>query len=131
MKNILKKLTDLILAFWVLLYVIFEELVWDLVAKPIYDCLRGLKILHAIEVKVLTLTPLTLLIVFLVLFVQVESLGILALSLMAQGNPIMGITLYVAKLPIAAITFWLFRVSKDILMTFAWFKYSYEELNAL
>lgn len=129
MKKVLKKLSDLILAFWILLYVIFEELVWDLVAKPVYQYLRGLKLLHALEIKVKSLEPLTLLILFLVLFVLVEGLGILALSLIAQGNPIAGITLYIAKLPIAAFTFWLFRVSKEILMAFAWFKYSYDRLD--
>ncbi|MDO8845874.1 MAG: hypothetical protein Q7U98_09180 [Methylicorpusculum sp.] len=129
MKKVLKKLSDLILAFWILLYVIFEELVWDLVAKPIYQYLRGLKLLYAVEIKVKSLEPLTLLILFLVLFFLVEGLGILALSLIAQGNPLVGIALYIAKLPIAAFTFWLFRVSKEILMAFAWFKYSYERLD--
>lgn len=131
MTSILKKLRDLMLAFWVLLYVIFEELVWDLVAKPIFGYLRDLKLLHAVENKVLALNPLTLLILFLVLFIQVEGLGILALSLMAQGKAVLGIALYMAKLPIAAFTFWLFRISKETLMTFSWFKYSYGAMERL
>lgn len=113
------------------LYVIFEELIWDLVAEPIYNYVRNLRLLQKIERQVKTLKPLSVLILFLILFIQVEGLGILALGLIAQGNPTLGVTLYLAKLPVAAFTFWLFRVCKDILMTFAWFKYSYDGLEKL
>lgn len=129
MNKLFDKLSRLFLTVWVVLYVIFEELIWDLVAEPIYNYVRNLRLLQAIEIRVKTLKPLTVLILFLVLFIQVEGLGVLALGLIAQGNPVLGVSLYLAKLPVAAFTFWLFRVCKDILMTFAWFKYSYEGLE--
>ncbi len=131
MKKLLNQLFRLILTFWVFLYVVFEELIWDSVAEPIYNYVRQLRLLQAIESRVNKLKPISVLILFLILFVQVEGLGILALALMAQGNPVFGIALYLAKLPVAAFTFWLFRVCKDTLMTFAWFKYSYEALERL
>jgi len=128
MKRIVEQFSRLILAFGVFLYVVFEELVWDLIAQPVYAYLRDLRLLQRIEVKVLSLKPLTLLSLFLLLFIQVEGLSIFALGLLAQGRPVLGISLYLAKLPIAAFTFWLFRISKEILMTFAWFKFSYETM---
>jgi hypothetical protein len=64
--------------------------------------------------------------VFLVLFVQVELLGLFALQLIGTGKVAAGTLLYAGKIPVAAFTFWLFRVSKEKLMTFGWFKRSYE-----
>jgi len=42
------------------------------------------------------------------------------------GKVIAGTTLYAGKIPVAAVTFWLFRVSKEKLMTFVWFKQAYD-----
>ncbi len=131
MKNFFHKISRSILFVGVFLYVVFEELVWDLLAEPIYNYVRNLRPLQAIERAVKNLTPLTVLILFLALFIQVEGLGVLALALMAQGKPILGVILYLAKLPVAAFTFWLFRVCKGILMTFVWFKFGYERLERL
>lgn len=129
MRTFLNQLFRLILSVGVFLYILFEELIWDQVAEPIYNYVRSLRLLHAIENRVKTFKPISILILFLALFIQVEALGIVALGLIAQGNPVLGISLYLAKLPVAAFTFWLFKVCKDILMTFAWFKYSYESLE--
>jgi len=38
--------------------------------------------------------------------------------------------LYISKIPIAAFTFWLFRVTEDKLMQFGWFKWLYEKIMA-
>ena len=126
MKRILNQFGRLILTFGVFLYVVFEELVWDLIAQPVYEYLRALRLLQRIEGKIVNFKPLTLLVLFLLLFIQVEALGILALGLIAQGDPVVGMSIYLAKLPIAAFTFWMFRVSKHILMTFDWFKRNYQ-----
>ena len=129
MRTFLNQLFRLILTVGVFLYILFEELIWDQVAEPIYNYVRSLRLLHAIENRVKTFKPISILILFLALFIQVEALGIVALGMIAQGNPVLGVALYLAKLPVAAFTFWLFKVSKDILMTFAWFKYSYDSLE--
>ena len=129
MKSLFKQLFQFILTLGVFLYILFEELIWDQVAEPIYNYVRSLRLLHIIESRVKTFKPISVLILFLTLFIQVEGLGILALGLIAQGNPVLGVTLYLAKLPVAAFTFWLFKVCKEILITFVWFKYSYETLE--
>jgi len=68
------------------------------------------------------------LVLFLALFTQVELLGIFALKLIGTGNVIAGTMLYAGKIPVAAFTFWLFRISKVKLMTFVWFKQAYDLL---
>jgi len=65
-------------------------------------------------------------VLFLALFTQVELLGIFALKLIGTGKVIAGMTLYAGKIPVAAFTFWLFRVAKEKLMTFGWFKQAYD-----
>jgi hypothetical protein len=49
-----------------------------------------------------------------------------ALQLIGTGKVAAGTMLYAGKIPVAAFTFWLFRISKEKLMTFGWFKRSYE-----
>ena len=53
-------------------------------------------------------------------------LGIFALQMIGTGNVIAGTALYAGKIPVAAFTFWLFRISKEKLMTFEWFKQAYD-----
>ena len=39
---------------------------------------------------------------------------------------VLGLVLYISKIPIAAFTFWLFRITEDKLMQFGWFKWLYD-----
>ena len=50
--------------------------------------------------------------------------------MLIQGFFFIGVGLYLFKIPIAAFTFWLFRISKDKLLSFAWFAWSYEKTVA-
>ena len=68
---------------------------------------------------------------FLALFTQVELLGIFALKLIATGKILAGTMLYAGKIPVAAFTFWLFRISKVKLMSFYWFKQAYDGTMAI
>lgn len=130
-KRILTKITNLFLAFWVAVYIILEELVWDTLAQPIYDYIHSLRILQKLEASIETFNRYTLLVIFLALFIQVELLGIISLKMITQGNISEGVVLYIGKIPIAIFTFWLFRISKEKLISFIWFKYSYDLLTAI
>ncbi len=46
-------------------------------------------------------------------------------KLFLEGKVLHGALIYAGKIPIAAFTFWLFRVSKSQLLEFAWFEKSY------
>lgn len=126
LKKIIIRFADIVLGILVTVYIILEELVWDNIAEPIYSFIHGLSILQKAEEFINQLNRHVLLVLFLTLFTQVELLGIFALKLIGTGKIIAGTTLYAGKIPVAAFTFWLFRVSKEKLMTFGWFKQAYD-----
>ena len=123
--KIIAKITDIALGILVTIYIVLEELIWENIAEPIYTFIHGLSILQEAEEFIGKLNRHVLLVLFIVLFTQVELLGIFALKLIGTGKVIAGVTLYAKKIPIAAFTFWLFRISKEKLMTFDWFKQAY------
>ncbi|MEQ1484158.1 hypothetical protein [Methyloglobulus sp.] len=130
LKTLYRKIVNTLLTVLVFIYLILEELVWERIAEPIYGFIRELKILHKVETLILKLNRYALLIFFLVLFAAVEFLGIIAIGLFAQGQVLIGTLIYIGKIPIAAFTFWVFKVAQEKLMTFAWFKFCYEWLLA-
>jgi len=115
----------------ILIYLILEELVWERIAEPLYRFLHGLKILQRLESVIHGLNRYTILIVFLLLFSVVEALGVIAFGLFASGLPVIGVVVYAAKIPITALTFWLFKIAKDKLLTFAWFNWCYDGLQSV
>jgi hypothetical protein len=132
--NFLQKITQrLLLVFQfilVFLFILFEEIIWEGIAKPIYEKIQSLKILQKLKSKIANSNRYVILIVFLVLLLTVEAAGLLAGVFFVQGYILFGITLYMAKIPIAAFVFWLFKVSKRKLLSFNWFEWSYEKLMA-
>jgi membrane-bound ClpP family serine protease len=122
-KNRIISLLQLLL---VLIYIIFEELIWEGIAKPIYEAVHSLKVLQKIELKLQKVNPAVILVLFVVLLAVVETFGIYAGMLFMSGQMILGLSLYLTKIPIAAFTFWLFRVTEDKLMQFGWFKWIYD-----
>ena len=122
-KNRLTSLLQLIL---VIIYIIFEELIWEGIAKPIYEFIHSLKILQKVEVKLHGMNASLILVIFVLLFGLVEALGIYAGILFVSGQALLGISLYLSKIPIAAFTFWIFRITEDKLMQFGWFKWIYD-----
>ncbi|EIF50303.1 hypothetical protein [Sulfurovum sp. AR] len=120
------KLILLLQLLLVVTYIIFEELIWEGIAKPIYEAIHALKILQRIEVKLEHLNPSMILVIFILLFAIVEAFGIYAGMLFVSGQMLLGLVLYISKIPIAAFTFWLFRITEDKLMQFGWFKWVYE-----
>jgi hypothetical protein len=111
-----------------MVYIIFEELIWEGIAKPIYKAIHGLKILEKIETKLQRVSPSIILFIFIVLFAIVEAAGIYAGVLFVSGQVMIGLILYISKIPIAAFTFWLFRVTEDKLMQYGWFKWMYDQV---
>ena len=110
----------------VIIYIIFEELIWEGIAKPVYTFVHSLKMLQRVEAKLQHVNPSLILVIFVVLLVIVEAFGIYAGMLFVSGQVFLGLTLYISKIPIAAFTFWLFRVTEEKLMQFGWFKWMYD-----
>lgn len=124
-KNRIVLLLQLLL---VMTYIIFEELIWEGVAKPIYEAIHSLKILQTLEHKLQDANPSVILVLFVGLLILVEAFGLYAGVLFVSGQMLLGLLLYLSKIPIAAFTFWLFRVSEAKLMRFGWFKWLYEKI---
>ena len=124
------KLTSLLQLILVIIYIIFEELIWEGIAKPIYEAIHSLKILQTVEAKLQHVNPSVILVIFVLLLATVEAFGIYAGMLFVSGQVLFGLSLYLTKIPIAAFTFWLFRVTEDKLMQFGWFKWLYEKIMA-
>ncbi len=120
------KLTSLLQLILVIIYIIFEELIWEGIAKPIYEFVHSLKILQKVEVKLHSVNASVILVIFVFLLSLVEALGIYAGILFVSGQVLLGMTLYLSKIPIAAFTFWIFRITEDKLMQFGWFKWIYD-----
>ena len=122
------KFISLLQLLLVIIYIIFEELIWEGIAKPIYEAIHSLKILQKLEVWLQNVNPSVVLFIFMVLLIVVEAAGIYAGMLFVSGQVAAGLVLYLTKIPIAAFTFWLFRVTEDKLMQFGWFKWFYENI---
>ncbi len=128
LSTIKHKLITLFQFIIVLVYIIFEEIIWEGISKPIYEFLHSLKILQKVEVLLHSVNAYIVLVIFVLLLLFVEILGIYAGLLFVQGKVWHGLTLYMSKIPIAAFTFWVFRITEDKLMQFGWFKWIYELL---
>ena len=128
-KKIFRRLLLVVQIFLIGIFIVFEELIWEGIAQPIYTRLRELNILQTLEHKLKNLNRYLLLVLFLALFVSVEGAGIVAGVMAVRGLVITAAMLYVLKIPIAAFVFWLFRVTEDRLLSFGWFRWSYEKIT--
>lgn len=122
------KFTTLLQLLLVIIYIVFEELIWEGIAKPIYAFVHSFKILQKIEVQLHKMNAYVILVVFIILLAIVQSLGLYAGILFVSGQILFGFLFYVSKIPIAAFTFWVFRVTEDKLMQFGWFKWLYTKI---
>ena len=112
----------------VFLFILFEEIIWEGLAQPIYKKIESLHITQKIEILLDGFNSKILLTIFVLLLLGVEGAGLLAGFFFVQGHMLLGLLLYIAKIPIAAFTFWIFKVSKPKLLSFGWFNWAYEKL---
>ena len=130
LKPLKHKFITLLQLILVIVYIIFEEIIWEGVAHPIYRYVHSLKILQKVEEKLHAVNAYVILVLFMVMLASVEALGLYAGYLFVSGNVAIGLSIYLTKIPIAAFTFWMFRVTEDKLMQFGWFKWLYERIMA-
>jgi len=115
----------------VIVYIIFEELIWEGIAKPIYTYVHSLRIMQKVESKLQAFNAYIILFLFVIIFAVVQLIGLYAGLLFMSGQILLGLVVYVSKIPLAAFTFWVFRVTEEKLMTFGWFKWLYAKLVAM
>ena len=128
----LKKFIDFFLIVLVLIYILFEELVWEKIAKPIVKLITRLltkfNFFEDFILKIEKLNSYTILFIFLILFTFVELLGIYAFMIFFQGKIFFAIFVYILKLPLAVFILWFFNLTKDKLLQFSWFRFLYKSM---
>ena len=122
------KIVNIFLTFLVFVYIIFEELIWDRLAKPVFSYISNLELFRDLEPKIMALNSYLVLFIFLIPFIIVELLGIYAGILFISGNILLGLLVYVLKIPIAVVIFWFFNITKDVLLQFRWLNFIYKNL---
>ena len=123
-----QKIVNIFLTILVFIYIIFEELIWDRLAKPIFSYISDLELFRNLEPKILALNTYLILFIFLIPFIIIELLGIYAGILFVSGNILLGIVLYLSKIPVAVVIFWFFNITKDVLLQFRWLNFIYKNL---
>ncbi len=131
MKKLLYRITLPLQYLLVFLFIVFEEFIWEGIAVPVGEYLRSLRLLQALEHVVRRMNRYLILVLFVLLFGGVELAGVTAGVLVVQGMVLSGLLLYGLKIPIAAFTFWLFGVSREKLLSFPWFHWTYERILTL
>lgn len=126
LSTIKHKIISLFQLILVIIYILFEEFIWEGIARPIYVFIHSLKILQKVEETLHAVNAYVILVIFVLLLGIVEALGIYAGILFISGQALLGMSLYITKIPIAAFTFWIFRITEDKLMQFGWFKWVYD-----
>jgi hypothetical protein len=106
----MKRIFTLPLYFLILLYIVLEDLIWKKFAKRITDYMLSLNIFIYAERIISNFHVNVILVGFLILLIISEILGIMAIALIGKGLVISGVILYVAKIPLVSLTFWLFKI---------------------
>ncbi len=129
--NLFKKLLKLIQFFLVFIYILFEELVWERIAEPIYEYIKSLKIAQKLAIFIERSNGYLILFIYIILLVLVELAGIMAAIFLVRGNFTLAILAYLFKIPLASFLVWFFMISKEKLLQFGWFRYLYYKVVAL
>lgn len=128
MKSILQTLIKPFEILLVIIYIVFEEIIWNTFAKPIFEAIKRFAWLDALKQTFLEMNRYVLVSIFIVILLITEYMGILSLITIAENQVVLGVLIYALKIPIASFTFWLFELTKPKLLTFGWLKVTYEAL---
>lgn len=125
MKVMLKKVLNMVkIAVEVVLvigFIFFEQIIWEWMVKPIRDYMVGLKIFQRLQAKIEAQDTYQTLVIFLVPLGIAEAMGVYSGALILHGALTWGVILYILKVPVAGLTFWMFGFSKEKLLTIDWF----------
>ncbi len=109
-------------------FILFEEIIWNIFVKPIFDYFQTLTVLDAIKDRLIGLNRYYLVTLFIFNFGITEIMGVLSGISLLKGEVLLAIGVYALKIPVAVFTFWLFDLTKEKLMSFHWLKVSYDKV---
>lgn len=128
--SFMKKIYQIPAYFLVLLFIFFEDIIWDKLAKPIAEFFKTLSIFSFVEKLIVSLNKYVVLSLFLVIFIFAEYLTPVSLSLISDGQVLLGGFVYLLKIPSASLAFWIFRITEEELLSIGWFNNIYQKLQA-
>lgn len=117
-----RKIKHILVLFTVITYILFEELVWNKIAEPVYSFLKNLKFYELFLSYIhLSANRYTVLLLFVMPFVAGEFLGILSAVLAASTHILLAIVVYALKIPLVVIAFAILKAGDSKLESFALF----------
>jgi len=126
----MKKIVKAFQLILILIFIIYEEIIWEGIAQPIYNYVHSLNLVQRLEKYLSKVNAYVALFIFISLLVVVEIAGILSGILVVNGKLLMGGFLYIAKIPLAAFTFWIFKVTKFKMLSFDLVAWIYKRIMA-
>jgi len=112
----------------IIIFILFEELIWDKFIYPFKNFLSKIISQH-IKVWIAARTSYQGLILFIIPFVIAESLGFISAYYISLGYVLIAIIIYLIKIAIASISFLIFNILKEKLLTIYYFERSYYYIN--
>jgi len=122
--NLIKKTIELSLIFF---YIIFEELIWGKFIYPVKNKIEKI-ISKKINKQIQKQNRYVILFIFLLPYLIAESMGLFSAILIAKGLIILAVIIYVVKIAIAAISFWIFQNNKEKLLSIYLFRLAHTKI---
>jgi len=120
--NTIKVVFELLL---VIGFIVFEEIIWKKLVYPIKEWFASLKVFIKLQAWIEKQDTISTLVYFMLPFIAAELLSIYSGTLIVTGHIMVGLALYIAKIPVAGVAFWIFSFSKDKLLSLDWFNTLY------
>lgn len=114
----------------ILLFIVFEKSVWS-VALWAFNYIKKLEVFNKVNDLLAPVGEKVILTIFGIIFLLSKFMSLAAVTLIGNGYFLSGILVYLLTFPVGAISIWLLEMQKDKLMSFTWFKWSYEMLMSL
>lgn len=112
----------------VLIYFIFEEIIWNKLALPFINYIKQFNLYKMSLNFISEQDKYIILILFCSMFGFAEYLGILAFVFLGQAHVLMFCLFYVLKTLFAVYSLAILNNSKEKLFSFKWFKFTYDLL---
>ena len=114
----------------VVLYLLFEELIWETLVDPLVRALRRFalyrRFLDYIHERA---SPRVVLVLFVIPFVMGEGASLLSALLLAQWHVILAVMVYMLKIPLVIVALGIFQQGREKLLDhYRWFAWLYWRL---
>ncbi len=126
MRSLYKYIKDLLIDLVVVGYLIFEEFIWNKIARPLYNIINSVNYYHTfLDYIEYSFNRYFILLFFVVLFTVSEVVGLLAFYELANNHIISFIVLYFIKYIPVIFAFAILKRGKKKLFSFSWFRRVY------